>query len=210
MGKAKPSQVTAFSIEGRFLGYQVEDGYKRKRLQLATAEGECLLKLTKEARAGLNQTLVSGDWVQVSGRKKIDPATSLTQLKADFIKPIVPTTAIASANLLGVALIEPSSRQKQSETILVCQKSSCMKRGGKAVCKALETALDDRGLADQVAIKGTGCMKNCSKGPNLVMPGKARYCQISAREIPGLVDQHFPAIEPIKPTPESRKSLSAK
>ncbi len=210
VGKSKPSQVTAFSLEGRFLGYQVEDGYKIKRLQLATAEGECLLKLTKEARAGLNHALVLGDWVQVSGRKKVDPATSLTQLKADFIKPIVSTTAIGSANLSGVALIEPSSRQKPLGTILVCQKSSCMKRGGKAVCKALETVINDRGLDDQVAIKGTGCMKNCSKGPNLVMPGKARYCQISAKEIPDLINKHFPAIEPIKPTIESRESLPVK
>lgn len=206
MGKSKKSQVTTFSLEGRFLGYQVEDGHV-ERLQLATAEGECSLKLTKEARAGLNQVLVSGDWLQVSGRKKIDRATHLTKLKADFIKPIIPVAAIDAANLPKIAPVKPSSRQKPSETILVCQKSGCMKRGGKAVCQALEMALSDRGLDDQVAIKGTGCMKNCGKGPNLVMPGKERYCKIGAKEIPALVDKHFPAIEPAKPVEESRKLL---
>ncbi|MCY7320923.1 MAG: (2Fe-2S) ferredoxin domain-containing protein [Phormidesmis sp. CAN_BIN36] len=202
MGKSKTSQVTTFCLEGRFLGYQVEEGNKPKRLQLATAEGECSLKLTKEARFGLNQILVSGDWVQVSGRKKIDQATHLTKLKVDFIRPIVSRTAIAP--------IEPSSRQKPSEVILVCQKSGCTKRGGKAVCQALEMALSDRGLDDQVAIKGTGCMKNCGKGPNVVMPGKVRYCQIGAKEIPGLVDKHFPVSEPVEPIAESRELLPAR
>ena len=61
---------------------------------------------------------------------------------------------------------------------MVCQKSDCMKRGGKAVCQALEAALSDRGLEDQVTIKGTGCMKNCKAGPNLVMPDKTRYSRI--------------------------------
>lgn len=194
MGKSKTSQVTTFSLEGRFLGYQVNEGNKTKRLQLATAEGECSLKLTKEAQSGLSQILL-GDWVQVSGRKKVDQATHLTKLKADFIQPIIPT-----------ATIEPSSRQKPSEVILVCQKSGCMKRGGKAVCQALEMALSDRGL-DQVAIKGTGCMNNCGKGPNVVMPGKVRYCQINAKEIPGLVDKHFPVSEPVEPTAENRELI---
>ena len=184
MAKSKKSQVTTFSLEGRFLGYQPEDNHENKRLQLATAEGECSIKLKKEARAGLDRVLVPGDWVRVSGRKKLDRATQIIKLKADFIEPIVPLTTV------GVAKPTPAVKKSQ-ETILVCQKSSCMKRGGQAICQALETALSDRGLDDQVTIKGTGCMKNCSKGPNVVMPGKARYCKINAKEIPALVDSAF-------------------
>jgi (2Fe-2S) ferredoxin len=198
MAKSKMSQVTTFSLEGRFLGYQPEDGRKNKRLQLATAEGECSIKLTKEARAGLSRVLVPGDWVRVSGRKKLDRATQIIKLKADFIEPIVPTATI------GAAKPKPAVKKSQ-ETIFVCQKSGCMKRGGQAVCQALEIALSDRGLDDQVTIKRTGCMKNCGKGPNVVMPGKARYCKIGAQEIPDLVDKHFPAIEPVKPAEESRE-----
>ncbi len=198
MAKSKASQVTTFSLEGRFLGYQIKDGYKTKRLQLATADGECSIKLAKEARVRLGRVLVPGDWVRVSGRKKLDRTTQLVKFKADSIEPIVPTATIAPK--------KPAVKKSQ-ETILVCQKSSCMKRGGQAICQALETALSDRGLDDQVTIKGTGCMKNCSKGPNLVMPGKVRYCKISAKEIPDLVDQHFPVIEPVKPTEESHKLI---
>jgi (2Fe-2S) ferredoxin len=199
MGKFKNSQESEFSLEGRFLRYLVEDGYKIKRLELATADGEFSIKLTKEARAGLGQVLVPGDWVQVSGQKKIDPNTDLIKLKAYSVKLMVPNAAKT------VVKPEVSTRK---ETILVCQKSDCMKRGGKAICQALETALSDRGLTDQVAIKGTGCMKNCSKGPNVVMPGKARYCKIDAKEISDLVDKHFPASDPVQPLKEVRELAS--
>ena len=198
MAKSKTSQVTTFSLEGRFLGYPLEDGHKNKRLQLATAEGECSIKLTKEARTGLDRVLVPGDWVRVSGTKKLDRATQIIKLKADFIKPIAPIATVEADKPTPVV-------RKSQETILVCKKSSCMKRGGQAICQALETALSDRGLDDRVTIKGTGCMKNCSKGPNVIMPGKARYCKLDAKEIPDLVDKHFPAIAPVGPVEESRK-----
>lgn len=80
---------------------------------------------------------------------------------------------------------------KNKETILVCQKSDCMKRGGKAVCQALEAALSNRGLEDQVTIKGTGCMKKCKAGPNIVMPDKTRYSRIPSTQVPAIMDKHF-------------------
>lgn len=190
MGKSKRNSLSAFKLEGRFLGYVVEDGYKIKQLRLATAEGECFIKLSKEARAKLGQVLIPGDWISVSGTKKIDTETETVKLKAYTVQPIVPTTTAIKP------LVAPTQKQ---ESILVCQKSGCMKRGGKAVCQALETALSDRGLRDQVAIKGTGCMKNCGRGPNVVMPGKVRYCKIAAHDISALVDKHFPQDEPLKP-----------
>jgi (2Fe-2S) ferredoxin len=67
-----------------------------------------------------------------------------------------------------------------------------MKRGGKALCQALESELRNSGLADSVTIKGTGCMKNCKAGPNLVMPDKTRYSRIKAEQVPMLIDKHFP------------------
>ncbi|KAM3107655.1 (2Fe-2S) ferredoxin domain-containing protein [Phormidesmis sp. 146-33] len=186
MGKSKKSQ-SAFRLEGRFLGYIVEDGYKIKQLRLATADGECFIKLSKEARAKLGRVLIPGDWVSVEGTKKVELESEFAKLKAYSVVPIVPTDAMKPE-------IQPS---KSKANILVCQKSGCMKRGGKAVCQALETALGDRGL-DDVTIKGTGCMKNCGQGPNVVMPGKARYCKISAKEIPALVDKHFPKVKLIE------------
>ena len=85
---------------------------------------------------------------------------------------------------------EPKAKPVKA-TILVCQKSDCMKRGGTGVCRALEAALSDRSLSNEVTIKGTGCMKNCKAGPNLVMPDKTRYSRIQASQVPALIDKHF-------------------
>jgi (2Fe-2S) ferredoxin len=67
-----------------------------------------------------------------------------------------------------------------------------VKRGGKALCQALQSELRDSGLEDSVTIKGTGCMKNCKAGPNLIMPDKTRYSKIQASQVPALIDKHFP------------------
>jgi (2Fe-2S) ferredoxin len=195
MGK-KSKQVSAFNLEGRFLNFEVEDGFKIKRLNLATAEGEVCIKLSKEARASVRGVLTPGDWIWVFGEKYTDFDTEEIKYKAFLIKQATPgeTPALTAS--------EPSAQKakvkaKPQATILVCQKSDCMKRGGKAVCQRLQQELSDRGLTDQVAIKGVGCMKDCKAGPNLVvMPDKARYSRIKATEVPHLLDEHFPQQQP--------------
>ncbi|MGA7936768.1 MAG: (2Fe-2S) ferredoxin domain-containing protein, partial [Kovacikia sp.] len=54
---------------------------------------------------------------------------------------------------------------------------------------------------EQVTIRGTGCMKDCKAGPNLVvMPGKCRYSRVTPQEIPELLAKHF------SPTPSPNPS----
>jgi (2Fe-2S) ferredoxin len=184
--------ASSFSLEGRFLGFEIEDGFKIKRLNLATAEGEYSIKLSKEARASFKGVLRPGDWLIVAGVKRTNLDTEEVRYKAYLIKPVSPTQGIAAWP--GAV---PQPKAKPQATILVCQRSDCMKRGGKAVCQALQTELRDRGLQNQVAIKMTGCMKQCKDAPNLVvMPGKTRHSQIKAADVPALLDQHFP-----QPTP---------
>ena len=186
MSKLRSKDVSAFTLEGRFLGFKFEDGSKLKYLRLATSKGECCIKLCKELRSAFELRLLPGDWLQILGEKKLDRKTGKVKLKAERVIP-----ATASNKQINV-----QAKDKQAKTtasILVCQKSSCMKRGGTAVCHALATALSDRGLENQVAIKGTGCLKQCKSGPNLVMPDKTRYCCIQAAEIPEMIDKHFTA-----------------
>lgn len=84
------------------------------------------------------------------------------------------------------------SQQTPPSKILVCQKSSCRKRGGDKVCHALQQELGDRGLTDQVQIQKTGCLKKCKKGPNVVvLPDKTHYTNISDHHIPQLLEKHF-------------------
>lgn len=192
MGKS--AVATEFTLEGRFLGYEIEDGYKMKRLWLATAEGECCIKLTKEARVSLGRVLAPGEWVQVRGSRKQKEGE--TKLKAYWIQRSAPhptTTPEPTPPAPPAAASTPQSGPTKA-CILVCQKPGCMKRGGKAVCQKLEQELGDRGLQDQVSIKFTGCMKQCKAAPNLVvMPGKTRYSKLNPEEVPDLIDRHFQA-----------------
>jgi NADH:ubiquinone oxidoreductase subunit E len=206
-------QMSEFTLAGKFLGYEFKDGYKIKRLKLATTTGEYSIKMTKEARASLRQTLLPGEQIRVHGVAKLDRYTGNLKLKASWIQvngseSFASVNPVASVELRSVPSTPPSNRTtKPGKTnILVCQKSGCMKRGGKEVCKALESALHDRGLVDEVSIKGTGCMKACGKGPNVVMPGKVRYTKISAKDIPSIIDEHF-TIVPASSKPEAPARL---
>lgn len=186
MSKLCSKDISVFSLEGRFLGFKFEDGYKLKYIRLATSEGECWLKLCKKLRHNFELRLIPGDWVQIWGEKKLDRKTGKVKLKAERVIP-----ATASQEQINQQVRDKQTKSKAN--ILVCQKSSCMKRGGTAVCHAIEAALSDRGLSNQVAIKGTGCLKQCKAGPNLVMPDKTRYSRIQADEIPHVLDKHFTA-----------------
>jgi len=186
MGK-KHQQTTPFTLEGRFLGFGIEDGYKIKRLRLMTAAGEYELKLTKEARASVGKILTAGDWLQAWGEKTTHPDIHTTKLKIYKI-------SVAAPRQTGTESAPTLSKVTSSSTtsILICQKSDCIKRGSKAVCAALEATLGDRGLTNQVTIRATGCMKNCKAGANLVvMPDKIRYSHITPSDVPELVEKHF-------------------
>ncbi|MEI3652472.1 MAG: (2Fe-2S) ferredoxin domain-containing protein [Dolichospermum sp.] len=179
------SAVTEFCFEGRFLDFVIKDGYKLKGLLLGTSEGECYIKLAKHLRSAFDLRLPQGTWLQVVGTKQYNA-------KKDQVTLVAERVMAASADMGTVAAQSPAkTKPAKSQTILVCQKSDCMKRGGKTLCQALESELINNGLEDSVTIKGTGCMKNCKAGPNLVMPDKTRYSKIQAVQVPDLIDRHF-------------------
>ena len=193
MGKFDLSRESAFNLEGEFLRFEFEDGYKRKYLQLKNAEGVYCIKLAKYLRSSFELELQPGDWVQIFGEKKFNPKKGTLKLKAERVINTVNTPA-------KKPVISTPKPDKDKANILVCQKSDCMKRGGKEVCQALQAALSDRGLENEVAIKGTGCLKQCKAGPNVIMPDKTRYSRIQAEQIPETINKHFPAqsVEPLE------------
>jgi (2Fe-2S) ferredoxin len=191
MSKYRHDSKTDFQLEGRFLGFAAKDGYKLKYLRLATTGGEQVIKIDKELRSTLWRTLTPGEWIHVSGSQKRGGELGAFKLKAYQVTAIAPGGASVGAVPVSATLPVQESVTPTKTTILVCQKSDCCKRGGLAVSKALQQALSDRDLADQVHIKGTGCMKRCKAGPNIVMPDKTRYSGIEPTDIPILVDKHF-------------------
>ncbi|MGH1394991.1 MAG: (2Fe-2S) ferredoxin domain-containing protein [Trichormus sp.] len=181
MGVYHSKEVSEFCLEGRFIDFVIKDGYKLKGLLVGTYDGEYYVKLAKNLRYSFDWRLQPGTWLQVAGEKKCDRKSGKVALKAERV--MAATGHISTPT-------QTKAPQKKA-TILMCQKSDCMKRGGKSLCQALEAALSDRGLEDQVTIKATGCMKNCKAGPNIVMPDKTRYSRIQADQVPLLMDKHF-------------------
>lgn len=208
-------QVSEFSLEGEILSLIIEDGYKLKYLRICSDHGiEFLVKLCKELRESLSSVLTPGLRVQVAGEKQLNSKNGKLKLKAYSLKlsgsnndrasqPLDPTNSpvafVASPPArdnnsipCGTASKTAVTSAKTKAKILVCQKSDCQKRGGAAVCKALENALNARGLEGQVTVQGTGCLKQCKAGPNIVvMPDKTRYSRIKPAEIPAILDKHF-------------------
>ena len=187
---------------------------------------EFLVKLCKELRLFLAPVLTTGLRVQVAGEKELNLKNGKIKLKARSLKlalgnqgrspeQIDSSTLSATAlTFVGEALkedraiktevstpttiqtVQTLAKTKTKTKILVCQKSDCQKRGGAAICKALETALNSRGLEHQVTVQGTGCLKQCKAGPNIVvMPDKTRYSRIKPAEIPAIIDKHFAVVK---------------
>jgi (2Fe-2S) ferredoxin len=179
MSKCKLIQTSNFALEGRFLGYAANDRGKLKYIRLSnTAEYE--IKLSKDLRS---QPLFPGEWLHISGIRHSNPLTGQVKLKAaSLARPFAPVAP-----------------KHKTQTILVCQKSDCCKLGAKAIATALTHEIQAQGLADQVIVKGTGCMKRCKAGPNIVMPDKTRYTKISAQAVPAIVEQHFAPAPPCFP-----------
>jgi len=179
-------EVSAFSLEGKFLGFELEDGYKRKYLQIGTVEGEYRVKLPKYLRSSFELNLQPGDVLQIFGERKFDYKKDSLKLKAERVIAI-------DRQPPAITPATPVKRQtKAKASILVCQKSDCVKRGAKGVCQALQASLSDRGLENEVEIKATGCLKQCKAGPNVVvMPDKTRYTRVQTEQVAELIDKHF-------------------
>jgi (2Fe-2S) ferredoxin len=181
-------EVVQFAWVGQLIDRVFEEGYKIKSLRVMVSEREYWIKLSKNIRKTLDPNLVPGCWVEVSGCRKICKKTGKLKLKADFVQRVA---APPSSDAMVCVARELRAKPVKA-SILMCQKSDCMKRGGREICQAIARYLRDRGLEESVQIKATGCLKQCKKGPNLiVMPDKARYSQIASQEIPELLEKHF-------------------
>ena len=171
--------LSELNLEGQLLGFVGGDPGKYKYLQLAVPSGNVEIKLPKELRRSLSLSLVPGQQIRVCGHSKVDSRTSKIKIKAYRVTPI---DACPNQNL------PPETKAR----IMVCQKSGCIKRGGKGFLSELEKTLSDRGLLDKVTIEQTGCQKCCSSAPNCVLElGKKKYKNIQPEAIASLLESHL-------------------
>jgi len=170
--------LSELNLEGQFLGF-VGDAGKFKYLRLGIPSGDVEVKLPKELRNSLGLSLVQGEQIRVNGISKLNPHTGEIKFKAHQVKPT------------GVCQNHNLTTQTKAK-IMVCQKSGCLKRGGKGLLSELEKTLCDRGLLDKVTIEHTGCQKRCSSAPNCVVRiGKKHYNKIHPDAIASLLENHF-------------------
>lgn len=182
----------SFAIAGQVSQFVIKDGYRLKAIELLVEGHRYRIKLPED----LQQTLPGlerGDRVQVMGwakRKK----TGIVKLTAEDLTVLKDGQPANNRMTPGSDGLSNAAVQQTTGKVLVCQKSGCMKRGGRAVRSALEQALRDRDLDNRVGIQATGCMNRCKAGPNLVfLPAKARYDCVAADKAAELVNHHFPS-----------------
>lgn len=196
MDNSRDYQRSQFSLEGQFLEFVMERG-KLKHLRIAVADYELQIKLSKQALASLveqSPTLVLRPWdsIQISGEKKLDQQTGELKLKAYHLKKDVACLPESEASYPSCPLPHPSAKVlsvSPKAKILVCQKSGCLKKGGKRQLQELEAALRAHGLQDRVMIEPTGCMKHCSSAPNMVLkPGNKRLSGMKPEAIAALLE----------------------
>ncbi|MBW4631063.1 MAG: (2Fe-2S) ferredoxin domain-containing protein [Iphinoe sp. HA4291-MV1] len=177
-------KLSEFNLEGQFLSFVGETSGKFKYLQLALESEEMQIKIPKELRQFLSLSLIPGEQIRVFGISKLDTHTGEIKLKALRITQLgfCPTQKI------------PLQQQKSlpKARILVCQKSGCMKRGGKSVLSELEKILCDRGLSEQVIIERTSCLKCCKNAPNFILQiGTKEYKNLHPEAIVSLLEDYL-------------------
>lgn len=76
--------------------------------------------------------------------------------------------------------------------LMICGSNDCHLTGSDDVKSAMDKALAEKGLAEQIQVLETGCIGSCSMGPVMtVMPDEIFYMKISAEDVPELVESHL-------------------
>ncbi|NLO75230.1 MAG: NADH-quinone oxidoreductase subunit NuoF [candidate division WS1 bacterium] len=83
--------------------------------------------------------------------------------------------------------------------VLVCAGAGCVSSGSLAVAEALEQALVDQGLAEEVKVVRTGCMGSCDLGPVAVIyPEGVFYKKLTPEDATLIVSEHLLKGRPVE------------
>lgn len=177
--------ISEFTIIGRLEDLVVSAKGKIKYLSLSTLEEDYSIAVAKEQKA-LGRYLKPGCHLKVTGMRKYKLHQGVVEYKAYSIELLQQDNlhqAMPSARLAPIA-------NKTKAKILVCQGSSCSK-SGSTICRMLQTELVANGIANEVKIQTTGCLKQCKQAPVLIMPGKERYTHVKPQQVSKLITKHF-------------------
>ena len=65
--------------------------------------------------------------------------------------------------------MQDGAKDTEKTTILVCQGTGCVSSNSHKITEALENAVKEKGLTDQVEVKFTGCHGFCQQGPIVII-----------------------------------------
>ncbi|WP_353930860.1 (2Fe-2S) ferredoxin domain-containing protein [Okeanomitos corallinicola TIOX110] len=171
--------LSELNIEGQFLGFVGKKARKPKHLRLSIPSGKLKIKIPKDLRLSLANSLFPGEQIHVGGISQLNLRKHKLKLTAYHVQPI------------GFCPVHFEIQQTKAK-IMVCHKSGCAKRGGKSLLSELEKTLCDRGLLHKVEIEHTGCQNTCGSAPNCVVKlGKKQYTKVHPDAIASLLENYF-------------------
>ncbi len=180
MAIALPPLVSEFTITGRLEDFVVNSKGRVKSLYISTDESDYSIEVAKEQKNILGKYLQPGCHLKVTGMRKYKLDRQQAYYKAyriELLAQQVPAQIKSTGN-------------KPLAKILVCQGSSCSKKGSQTICQLLQTELKAQGVTGKVAIQTTGCMKQCKQAPYIIMPGRNSYRRVQPQQISKLVSKH--------------------
>ncbi len=184
MDRSQFTDISSFTIQGRLLRLYGKHPNKPKGVQVKTETGKHRIRLAKTLRKQGCPGLVMGEWVWITGFIKSRSGQII--LKALEIRAITPEASLCNSMASSDGQVNASSTQLR--TILICKKSSCVKKGAKAVEQAIADVMCDRLLTNKIKIKSTKCMGDCKNGPHLIfLPGSQRYQNVTPDDASNLI-----------------------
>ncbi len=76
--------------------------------------------------------------------------------------------------------------------LLMCASSDCSELGAEVVHDALKEFLRQKGLAREVLLTKTGCLKECEHGPILIVyPDGVWYSRVGVGDLDEIIDEHL-------------------
>ena len=195
-----------FHLVGTVSKFVLKKKGKVKSFELKTPKGNFYFKIPHKLHKRLNCQLYPNVKLEVQGKVDICPKKAKIKLELEQIKvlstsPSPPpfdleffnnTTLENSTTLDNNTTLENGTTSEPKGKILLCKKSSCWKRGGKAIYDKITEELREQGLDNSITVKKTSCMGRCKSAPNLVvLPDKARYKCFNQEEVNSLIDTHF-------------------
>jgi hypothetical protein len=125
-----------YQIEGEFLGFLPNSDGKLKHIQVQVKERIIPIKLAKELREDLGRKLVKGDRLLVYLSQESSGIGHKLKLKSDRV-----TILNSQDKSLVSKSFSSKSKTNKKGKMLLCRKSSCAKRGGKKLYRALTETL---------------------------------------------------------------------